>query len=1019
MKKVTDITYVLVGIFLMLSNILFDNNNIYYRYVQASGLIITIIYFVIRIFKKRTIKLIKNKLDVFMCVLTFSTVIPVLTNTYVTLYGSISMILQYMYALAIYFLLREMSQESPKLVQCIYNIFIITIVLLIFIGIDAMTTQLLSDVLEKINIRILQNGENRLATVVGYPNTIAALVASAMFLNLYQSLKVTKYEIKSIYQMVNTIFIIAIILTYSKGIFLILPLILVIYLFALRNKKMALEIIKSLFVSLCISIVFLLIYDKAIIVQNYTVMWLALIVATISSYVINLLIEKLEIDIENIKLKKVFTLIGISLALILTYVIIGLNVYDEFVVFSKNTQTDYNAKILNKIKGNEEYSFEFYIESQLPGNLEDGFEINLLERDKNNKEIKNTRMSLGTYSGVKEIKLTTNENTREIKIEFKSEYKYIEKTFVIKKLLVNGREVPLNYKLLPTKLVEKIKNISLNYKTARERMEMINNSLELAKDNLITGIGGYGWHYRYKEVQNYNYNSTRLHCYPAKVILEMGLLGLLAYLAIIFMLIKLLINLIKNKNIEGVSILFSILTVGLHSVIDLDMEYTHILIYMFGLIGIVCNNFNSNKEKNTSILPNIAYIIILTVCTYFVINDNLYNNYEKITEFKKAQKGLYTNSEEYKKIDAQMAEVYKKITKYERHGYINAYKFVILYYINNELPESEETIRQYCDYLLEYENKIMHDEKRIIEKIEAMYSIVYRLNSINDTKYNEIREKLINKIIEEYPPTKESLKECLLAMYKNEKASTFVRLENIYENTLKIKKRYLLGVRIINNSEVEIEEEQLKNLQVKLNKSLLIYHTHASESYRANQKYETYEFYKTLDDNYNVISLGKHLKQILVNDGFLVEHDSKHYDLPSVKGAYDRSKEGVEYKISQNSNFCMILDLHRDAISEVEHKADMIKYNGKEMALLRFVIGIDLTDPDWMYDLKLAIEIQNKANEIYPGLFKPILIRETDYNQNVSKYAMLLEVGENCNTLEQAKNSVEAFAEILTLLELY
>ena len=63
-------------------------------------------------------------------------------------------------------------------------------------------------------------------------------------------------------------------------------------------------------------------------------------------------------------------------------------------------------------------------------------------------------------------------------------------------------------------------------------------------------------------------------------------------------------------------------------------------------------------------------------------------------------------------------------------------------------------------------------------------------------------------------------------------------------------------------------------------------------------------------------------------------------------------------------------------------------------------------------NLKLAIEIQKIADKLYPGLFKPILIRERDYNQDLSKNAMLIEVGENCNTIEQALNSIKYFSEI-------
>ena len=66
-----------------------------------------------------------------------------------------------------------------------------------------------------------------------------------------------------------------------------------------------------------------------------------------------------------------------------------------------------------------------------------------------------------------------------------------------------------------------------------------------------------------------------------------------------------------------------------------------------------------------------------------------------------------------------------------------------------------------------------------------------------------------------------------------------------------------------------------------------------------------------------------------------------------------------------------------------------------------------------MYDLKWAVMIQKEANEKYQGLMEPILIREETYNQDLSKYAILIEVGENCNKIEHALNSMKYLSEII------
>ena len=81
-----------------------------------------------------------------------------------------------------------------------------------------------------------------------------------------------------------------------------------------------------------------------------------------------------------------------------------------------------------------------------------------------------------------------------------------------------------------------------------------------------------------------------------------------------------------------------------------------------------------------------------------------------------------------------------------------------------------------------------------------------------------------------------------------------------------------------------------------------------------------------------------------------------------------------------------------------------------------FVIGTDgggLEHPNWLNNLKLAIKIQEKANEMYPGFFKPIILRNSRYNQNLASGACIIEVGATGNTLEQCEISMKYLAKII------
>ena len=75
--------------------------------------------------------------------------------------------------------------------------------------------------------------------------------------------------------------------------------------------------------------------------------------------------------------------------------------------------------------------------------------------------------------------------------------------------------------------------------------------------------------------------------------------------------------------------------------------------------------------------------------------------------------------------------------------------------------------------------------------------------------------------------------------------------------------------------------------------------------------------------------------------------------------------------------------------------------------------GSTIKHEDWEQNLKFAIKIQEKANELYPGLFKPIILRYSGYNQHVAKAATIIEVGATGNTLDQCINSMKYLAKVM------
>ena len=226
-------------------------------------------------------------------------------------------------------------------------------------------------------------------------------------------------------------------------------------------------------------------------------------------------------------------------------------------------------------------------------------------------------------------------------------------------------------------------------------------------------------------------------------------------------------------------------------------------------------------------------------------------------------------------------------------------------------------------------------------------------------------------------------------------------------------------VKIKNQTSYNLTEEMLKPDVTIENRNVLIFHTHSCESYTSSEAYPytpTGNF-RTTDLNYTVTRVGTELENQLKQYNFNVVHDTSYHDYPAYNGSYTRSLATVE-NLLKTTPSDIIIDLHRDAIGSRSDYAPSVKIGDTDVAAqIMFVIGTNaggLWHPNWNQNLKFAIKVQEKAEELYPGLFKPIMLTESRYNQHTGKYANIIEVGATGNTLEQCLTSMKYLAKILS-----
>lgn len=198
---------------------------------------------------------------------------------------------------------------------------------------------------------------------------------------------------------------------------------------------------------------------------------------------------------------------------------------------------------------------------------------------------------------------------------------------------------------------------------------------------------------------------------------------------------------------------------------------------------------------------------------------------------------------------------------------------------------------------------------------------------------------------------------------------------------------------------------------------VLIIHTHGTEAYSmpVGEEYAPSDNHRTLESEKNMLRIGDEIAEVLTAKGISVVHDRNLYDYPNYSGAYNRSLASIENYLAQYPTISFVLDVHRDAVEDAdgnEHK--LLCAEEPNAAQLEFVIGSDgggLSHDKWRENVKLACAVQENLLAQYPTLMRPIVVRNSRYNQHMTTGSLLLEVGTAGNSLEEAIVAARIFAE--------
>lgn len=204
-------------------------------------------------------------------------------------------------------------------------------------------------------------------------------------------------------------------------------------------------------------------------------------------------------------------------------------------------------------------------------------------------------------------------------------------------------------------------------------------------------------------------------------------------------------------------------------------------------------------------------------------------------------------------------------------------------------------------------------------------------------------------------------------------------------------------------------------------KRVLIYHTHTFEAYQKteNANYSETETWRTADERFNVVRVGEELAALLRGLGVDVTHDATAFEPPDLSSAYARSLEMLEKRTAAGEGYDLYIDLHRDAYGAAQSQNNTVRAGSVELARLMLLIGRGdgqtsedyALKPDWERNLRIASSITDGLNAQQSGLCKNVMVKSGRYNQHVAPCCILVEAGNNHNTLEQALAAMPYLAD--------
>ena len=448
---------------------------------------------------------------------------------------------------------------------------------------------------------------SRLSSTFQYPNTLAVYAASMYFLTMGQALIEEDLKKICLYGGGLFIFFSTMIFTYSRGMWLLFPLILLGFFIVLAaNKKVQLFFytLGSLMIALPASFIFL-----KHISQAGNKLWGIYFAGIIGSAIVMLFLGKATEILNKVSIKAIIAIV-VALGLVATGLLIFAIGATEPIKFENNTAESKLSRITRTIRNvfpNTQY--EILVEGTARINQEGQYAGRLVVHSVN-EQFKYT--NIGTLPIEEDgdfnlsLPITTLEDTNVIVIYFENRNPNtsisFQKASIVDLQTDKVEEISLKYKYIPEAIVRRISGINATDNSVQARLIFSKDAFNLALDSLLLGTGGHGWATAYRSIQSYPYWSKHVHNHYLQLLVETGLLGVALFGGFLILLLYYYYKFKKEEEDISSTTLADTLfiaaaTILAHAAIDFDLSLVGLYIILWVFLALLNSMVSPARDE--------------------------------------------------------------------------------------------------------------------------------------------------------------------------------------------------------------------------------------------------------------------------------------------------------------------------------------------------------------------------------------------------------------------------------------